>query len=128
MTSSKSKLTTFWTKFLHNISNPILKDLCKFQIDTTNKCKRYGCSMSIHLYCGSHVGGQENAHQPIFPYNIIENSPTSFARNSVSVVQMTSNFVQRNVLWSYRPHQNLRQMEHNLHNHVFYDVICRPPI
>ena len=41
--------------------------------------------ISIHLYCSSHVGGQKNAHQPIFPYNIIENYPTSLAYNSVFV-------------------------------------------
>ena len=43
--------------------------------------------ISTDLCCGSHVGGQENAQQPIFPhiYNIIENSPTSFARNCVFV-------------------------------------------
>ena len=39
--------------------------------------------ISIHLCCGSHAGGQENGHQPVFPYNIIETSPTSFVRNSV---------------------------------------------
>ena len=36
--------------------------------------------ISIHLYCGSHVGRQENA---VFPYNIIENSQTSLSHNSV---------------------------------------------
>ena len=41
--------------------------------------------ISIHLHYGSHVGGQENALQPIFPYNIIENFPTSFACNSLFV-------------------------------------------
>ena len=25
--------------------------------------------ISIHLYCNSHVGGQQNARQPTFPYN-----------------------------------------------------------
>ena len=33
----------------------------------------------------NHVGGQKNAQQPIFPYDIIENSPTSFANNSVFI-------------------------------------------
>ena len=32
-TSSKIKLTTFLTKSLHNVNNPILKVLCKFQVD-----------------------------------------------------------------------------------------------
>ena len=84
--------------------------------------------VSIHLYCGTHVGGQENTHQRIFPYNIIENSPTSFPVTLFSLVQMTSNVVQRHVLWSYRPYQNLGQIDHNLHNHVFDYVICKPPI
>ena len=44
--------------------------------------------------------------QSIFSYNIIENS------------------VQRHILWSYMPYQNLGQIDHNLHNHVFDDVIC----
>ena len=76
--------------------------------------------------CNIHDGGQENAHQFIFPCNIVENSQTSFA--SGLLVQMTSNLVQRHVLWSYRPYQNLGQIDHNLHNHVFDDVICKPPI
>ena len=38
--------------------------------------------ISIRLYCGSHVGLQKNAHQPILPNNIIENSQTSLAYNS----------------------------------------------
>ena len=33
----------------------------------------------------SHVGGEENAHQPIFPYNMIENSPNFLAHNSISI-------------------------------------------
>ena len=37
----------------------------------------------MHVYCGSHVGGQKNAHQPVFPYNVIENYPTSLALDSV---------------------------------------------
>ena len=39
----------------------------------------------IHLYCGSHVGRQKSAYQPIFPYNITEISLTSLARNSVFI-------------------------------------------
>ena len=34
------------------------------------------------LYCSSR---QKNAYQPIFPYNIIENSQTSLAHQSVSI-------------------------------------------
>ena len=28
---------------------------------------------------------------------------------------------------SYSLYQNLGQIDHNLHNHVFDDVICKPP-
>ena len=41
--------------------------------------------VSVHLYCGSHFGGKENANQLTFPYNIIENYPISFVGNSVLV-------------------------------------------
>ena len=41
---------------------------------------------------------------------------------------MTSNFAQRHILGSYGPYQNLGQIDHNLHNRVFDDVICKPPI
>ena len=40
---------------------------------------------------------------------------------------MTSNLVQRHV-WSYKLCQNLGQIDLNLHDHVFDDVICKPPI
>ena len=36
--------------------------------------------------------------------------------------------VHRHAVWSYRPYQNLEQIDHNLHNHVFNDVIWKPPI
>ena len=41
---------------------------------------------------------------------------------------MTSNLVKRQVLLSYRQYLNLGQIDHNLHNHVFDDVLCKPPI
>ena len=44
------------------------------------------CEFNYRFYYGSHVGGQKNAHQLIFPYNIIENSPTSLAHNSAFIV------------------------------------------
>ena len=28
-------------------------------------------------------------------------------------------------MWSYRPYQNLGQIDHNLHNHFFDDVFTR---
>ena len=39
-------------------------------------------NISIHLYSCSHVGRQKNVHQPVFPYNVIENPPTFLAHNS----------------------------------------------
>ena len=45
-----------------------------------------------------------------------------------SLVQITSNLLQRHAVWSYRPYQNLKQIDHNLHDHVFDDVICKPSI
>ena len=77
------------------MNNPILKDLCKFQVDTPINAKVIAVQNLenfIRLYCGSHDGGQENAHQPIFPYNIIENVPTSFVHNSVLIGPNDFNF------------------------------------
>ena len=34
------------------------------------------------VYSSSHIGGQKNVHQPIFPHNITGNFPTSWATNS----------------------------------------------
>ena len=91
------------------------------------------------------VGRQKTTYQPISSYNIIENSQTSLAINSVligpnsfkfgtktltlfSLVQIVSNLIGRHVGLSYRSCQNLEQINHNLHNHVFDDVICKPLI
>ena len=41
---------------------------------------------------------------------------------------MISNLIQRQVLRSYKPYQNLGQIDHCLHNHKFDDIICKPPI
>ena len=74
--------------------------------------------ISIHLPCGSHVGAQNNAHQPIFPFYVIGNSPTSLAYNSAVFVPNTLTMVQRHVIWFYSIYRNLEQFNHNLHNHV----------
>ena len=74
--------------------------------------------ISTHLSCGSHVGAQNNAHQPIFPYNVTANSPTSLAYNSAVFVPNNLNLVQRHVIWFYSVYRNLEQFNHNLHNHV----------
>ena len=68
--------------------------------------------ISIHLPCGSHVGAQNNAHQPIFPHSVIRNSPTSMAYDSAVFVPNNFNFGAKAL------YRNLEQFNHNLHNHV----------
>ena len=67
----------------------ILKGFCKFQIKIPINARVTAVqsleNLSIHLHCGSHVGRQKNAYQPIFPYNIIETSATSLAHKPVFV-------------------------------------------
>ena len=81
-------------------------------------------NFSIHLYC-SHV-----AHLPIFLYHITEISTTSLAINFVFIgsnnfkLSTDINLMDR----YYRPYQNLGHIDLNLHNHVFDDIICKPPI
>ena len=31
-------------------------------------------------------------------------------------------------MWYHRPYQNLGQIDHNLHDHIFDDVMSKPPI
>ena len=53
-------------------------------------------------------------------YNIIEDSATSLAHNSVFIGPNNSEFgtdAYMHVVWSGRPYQNLGQIDHNLHNH-----------
>ena len=46
----------------------------------------------------------------------------------LSMVEITSNLVQRHLAWSYSPYKNLEQIDYKLHNHVFDDVICKPSV
>ena len=64
----------------------------------------------------------------IFPYNIIENPGTYLARNSDFIDLNNFKFGTETLVWSFKPHQNLGQIDPNLHNKVFDDVICKPPI
>ena len=41
-------------------------------------------TLQTFIFC-SHYGGQKNAHQPNFPYNLTKNYPTSLVRNSVFI-------------------------------------------
>ena len=81
----------FWTKFSDNVSNLILKGLCKIQVDipiyarVTSVQSLENLQTFLYVAAVIMVGKKVNAHQPIFPYNIIENSPTSLAHNSVFI-------------------------------------------
>ena len=79
----------------------------------------------LHKFQEIHICGQKNAHQPVFPYKIIENSPTPLIVliTLFSLVQMASNLAERNAIWLNRPYQNLRQIGHNFRNHIFDDFI-----
>ena len=84
--------------------------------------------ISIHLYFGSHVGTQKNAFQPIFPYNIIEKSPTSLAHNSVFIgpndfkfgTETRCGLIGNTKIWG--------SLIIICKVSVFDDVICKPPI
>ena len=70
-------MNLFFTKFEDNVNSPVLKDLCKFQVDARVTNAQYW-------------ENQNEAHEPTFPYNITENSPTSLAYNSA--VFVSNNF------------------------------------
>ena len=53
--------------------------------------------------------------------------PTSPFSHKVQKI-IALNLVQRHAVWSYRLYQNLGQVDHNLHNQGFDDVICKLPI
>ena len=120
MTSSKIFIDDILTKFFYNVNKPILKGLCKFQVDihlnarvaAVHSLENLLQEISIHLYCGSHVGGQKDGHQPIFPRNM-KNSPTFLAHNSLFVGPDNLDVIQRRIIWSYRPYQCLGQFDHN---------------
>ena len=81
MMSSKIEINSFSEKKLHNVNNPILKYLCKFQVDIPINARIIAVQSLEHLntfICDSHVGRQKNAHQPTFPYTIIDWFPYSF--------------------------------------------------
>ena len=80
-------------------------------------------TVSIHVYCRSYVGGQK---LPTSPSSIKHNRTSSYSiglYNCFSLLQMTSDSVQRHVAWFYRRHGKLVQIDHNLCDHAFDDVI-----
>ena len=59
----------------------------------------------------------------------MENYPPSLAYNSVFIDPNNFKFgTDTHVVRYYKPHQNLGQIDQNLPNHVFDDVICKPSI
>ena len=69
-------------------SDLILEDLCKFQVDTPKNAK----VIAVQSFENHHTfilwqqcWWARERPQPIFRYNTIENSPTSFACNSAFV-------------------------------------------
>ena len=84
----KTQIDDFLNKICTQCKIPCFERSLQVLGRYTNKCKRYCCSKFekySYIFCGSYVGGQKNAHRLIFPYNVIEHSPTSLACNSVFV-------------------------------------------
>ena len=73
-------------------------------------------------------GRQKTPYQPIFLFNITENSQTSLANNTVLIGANIFKMVHRHIGQSYKPYKDLGQIDHNLHNHVFDDIICKTSI
>ena len=85
---SKTWINDLLEKFYHSVNNSILKDLCKFQIDTPTDTKVTAVQRfeNLHTFILQQPCWRARERpQPIFPYNRRKNSPTSFARNSVFV-------------------------------------------
>ena len=120
------------SQFSHNVNNPVWKGL---QGRYTNKYRSCSCSKfrkSPYIY----ILAAMFAHHPISLYNIIQNSPTSLAHNSLLVSLNNFEFGTRHVVWSYRPCQNLGQIDRNLHimflmtsyaNHQYPVLLCPTP-
>ena len=108
----KFNLMTF-----HILSNPVLIDLCKFMVDIPINARgrppiavlslEHLHILILRLSCC----WANNAHQPIFPCKI-RNFPTSLANDSV--------------FKKSTPYQNFVPIGHNLHGHLFDDVILKP--
>ena len=89
----KFKLATFPTKLLDNVNNPILKYLCKFQINIQPHARVTAVQSLEDLYTFIlwQPSWWSQAHpQPFSPYKIMEKCQTSLAHNSVFID--TNNF------------------------------------
>ena len=78
------------TKLLHIVNNPILKYLCKFQVNIPINARIIAVESLKDLYTfilWQPCWWAKERPQPIFPYNIIEKSQVSLAHNSVLLIQ-----------------------------------------
>ena len=65
----------------------------------------------------------KNACQPIFPYNVTENSPASLTYDSVFNGPNDFKFVTETYRMVLQVKQNLGNIDDNLRNHIFDDII-----
>ena len=61
----------------------------------------------------------KNAHQPIFPYYIIESSAIPLAHNSIFICPNTFKFGTETRYIALKTTQELEEVDHNLHNNLF---------
>ena len=65
----------------------------------------------LYIYIAAAMLGAKNAHQ------------------SISKIPKLKKILYRDTLYRHKDHtKNLGQIDHNLHNHVFYDIICKPSL
>ena len=75
-------------KVLHNVNNLVLKGLCKFQVDIPKNSRVTAVQslQNLHKFILPQPRWYVKECLPaIFPYNIIENSPTSLTYDSAFV-------------------------------------------
>ena len=66
---------------------------------------------------------RQNAHQPSFPYDVIENYPSSLAHNSVFDGPNDFKFGTETSYMVQKAIPKFGKVDHHWHNHVFDDVI-----
>ena len=60
-------------------------------------------------------------------FNVAANFPNSLAYNSIFVGANNFKYGTNTLVWSYKKYKKLEQIDYNLNNHAFDDVICKPP-
>ena len=122
MTSSKVRINGFLDKIFTHCKWPSFE--CSLQVSDryTHKCQIWGSSKfrkSRHIYiAAAMLVGKRMPKVLQILWSI-----TLF-----SLAQMISNLIHRHTVCSYRPYQNLGEIDCNLHNHIFDYIICQPPI